>query len=72
MNTAQRIEQVLNEARRQLLDFAQEVGQGKWVGRESEAAIRAGEISEEIGKATALLFATDGTGQVDTLLSRLQ
>lgn len=60
MNTFRKAEQLLVETRRHLLKFGDELGQGEWSGKEAEAAIRAAEISEEIGQATALLFASDG------------
>lgn len=60
MNTLRKAERLMVDARRQLLEFGNEIGQGKWAGKEAEAAMRTVAISEEIGKATALLLASDG------------
>ena len=61
MNTLMKAERVLVDANRLLLEFAEEIGQGVWVGRESEAAMRISAISQELHKAVALMFASDGT-----------
>lgn len=60
MNTLRKAEQLLVETRRQLLEFGDELGRGKWSGKEAGAAMRATEISDGIGQAIALLFASDG------------
>ncbi|HJV76584.1 MAG TPA: hypothetical protein VJ654_20390 [Noviherbaspirillum sp.] len=61
MNTLQKSERILTDAKASLLDLAQEIGAGKRVGMDSETAMRIFAISEEIGKAIPLLFASDGT-----------
>ncbi len=61
MNTLQKAEQALVEVHRQLNEFAEELGRGEWSGKEAEAAMRATNIGAGLTKATALLFASDGT-----------
>ena len=60
MNTLMKAERVLVDANRLLLEFAEEIGQGVWVGRESEAVMQISAISQELHKAVALMFASDG------------
>ncbi|WP_434516450.1 hypothetical protein AB6Q56_07510 [Dechloromonas sp. ARDL1] len=59
MNAKEKAEAHLVAAHGKLLDFAAELGQGKWAGREADAAMAVCGISAEIQKATALIFATD-------------
>lgn len=48
-------ERMLVDARRELVEFAQEIGQGKWAGQEAEAAMRAHAIGQAIGEAIPLV-----------------
>jgi hypothetical protein len=58
--TLLRAERVLLDAQTRLLAFSGEVGEGKWNGRDHEAAMHINAISKDLHKATALMFASDG------------
>ncbi|GEM_PF-6863800 len=55
-----RAERLLVDARRMLLEFGDELGQGQWDGRGPEAVMRIHAVDAELANATALLFQIDG------------
>jgi len=59
-NVFLQLERILVDAKTEMLSFAEELGRSEWAGRESEAAMRAVEISKRLNQATALLFSCDG------------
>lgn len=60
-NIILRAEQQQNIVRNLLLDFADELGRGIWDGKGADAAMRAVQISQELGKVYQILASCDGT-----------
>jgi len=59
MNTLQKAEIVLVDARKQLLAIVEEIGEGKRDGKNSATVSDLLKVSTELGNATTLMFASD-------------
>jgi hypothetical protein len=57
--TLRKAERILVDADTLLLDLSEEIGRGRRVGLDADTVMQILAISREIGKVTALLFASD-------------